>query len=1101
MVDKITQNTENNSGQVAAASMLSTGYAVANQVHEGVDQVQELKERFDSKVDNTNETLSEGSAAVANALTFKSYTDGNTPLKAKKVDDEWVTTQEVANVKLRQGTFSKFIREGDVTMTEKVVSTKDLGPVSFGDGKEDYKSGKGEVENSDTIKNRYELGKNEDGNLNAALDQIDISDGKGLLSKAVRLKSKIGVNNSTFLTFIKNIENFNKLVTIEAKKDAYEKVIKQGYAWLAAFPNLNDKIAQKKRGIIQTLISGSFSNFGTVELRYLAFEDAYKSFTADSSIDILKISGFNGIDAFQKLRAFLKEKDIWKKKHNSPVKNRMHSEEKEAMEKIENLGTLEVKASGEFNIIPGVLKISNPTLKLEDLGKKITITSGISLAAGVNIEAAQLSATGKFTIVINDFQELTTTLDNGEVTGSFLSQEFIIKGLKYSTNSPEKISANTAVWNGKILTKDGSITFDSPSISEAEGFTFTTAEGTLNKLTLGSFVDVQNIEILVLREGKDQYDITGTSNSSLEAGIPGLADAKLEGKFTLNRNAKKIFHAKIEDGKLEGTILKQKLTLIGLEYDGVGAVIVAEEGSPPPENKNEIRAEEATLDLTVFGKELSPEIKGAKINEKGFDFESARLKVTFNHSVGPLTINATELMVINNGAGDYDVKAEGGVDLKTDGENFKIDGKIQGGVKYNLKTEKTTKYIKEAEAKAEIANPLSKYEFPGDLFPNAWPIEPSISIPVAPGVSATFGFYVRGGVSLKDKITIHLTATDTNLLITISSGVKGKIEAGVTGGVKVGSSSLASLALELGVGAVMDVDAVAKLSKEFSDEKKDLSSNELAKGFTYAAELEVYADGFVLFTARAFVILKKSYRKNLAKYHIGKYKFTNEPKPSNVPKVNAKSPVGDEEIGDEMGITDLGYEASKEEIEKSFKKFKTGGEANSDSESGYETEEQAKTNSILKNTKDFTNFLSDAINVKKNNKKSEEELELKKKPGRQKYRKQIDKHFFLKETYTKHYSKLITEIEDDDIIKIIPDSTAFYREHQEITEELVEHKKQAFDKSGLFRKYELHMKNFKKTMDKYQNKDSNFSKLQDQFSEKVSDYRKKIFVDENDVSL
>jgi len=422
MVDKITQNTENNSGQVAAASMLSTGYAVANQVHEGVDQVQELKERFDSKVDNTNETLSEGSAAVANALTFKSYTDGNTPLKAKKVDDEWVTTQEVANVKLRQGTFSKFIREGDVTMTEKVVSTKDLGPVSFGDGKEDYKSGKGEVENSDTIKNRYELGKNEDGNLNAALDQIDISDGKGLLSKAVRLKSKIGVNNSTFLTFIKNIENFNKLVTIEAKKDAYEKVIKQGYAWLAAFPNLNDKIAQKKRGIIQTLISGSFSNFGTVELRYLAFEDAYKSFTADSSIDILKISGFNGIDAFQKLRAFLKEKDIWKKKHNSPVKNRMHSEEKEAMEKIENLGTLEVKASGEFNIIPGVLKISNPTLKLEDLGKKITITSGISLAAGVNIEAAQLSATGKFTIVINDFQELTTTLDNGEVTGSFLSQ-------------------------------------------------------------------------------------------------------------------------------------------------------------------------------------------------------------------------------------------------------------------------------------------------------------------------------------------------------------------------------------------------------------------------------------------------------------------------------------------------------------------------------------------------------------------------------------------------------------------------------------------------------------------------------------------------------
>ena len=89
----------------------------------------------------------------------------------------------------------------------------------------------------------------------------------------------------------------------------------------------------------------------------------------------------------------------------------------------------------------------------------------------------------------------------------------------------------------------------------------------------------------------------------------------------------------------------------------------------------------------------------------------------------------------------------------------------------------------------------------------------------------------------------------------------------------------------------------------------------------------------------------------------------------------------------------------------------------------------------------------------------------------------------------------------DDMIKIIPDSTDFYREHQEIIEELVEHKKEAFDKSGVFRKYSFHMKNFKRTMDKYQDKDSNFSKLQDEFSEKVSDYRKKIFVHENEVSL
>ena len=41
----------------------------------------------------------------------------------------------------------------------------------------------------------------------------------------------------------------------------------------------------------------------------------------------------------------------------------------------------------------------------------------------------------------------------------------------------------------KILTKDGSITFNNPSISNAKGFTFTTAVGTLNELNFGNFVN------------------------------------------------------------------------------------------------------------------------------------------------------------------------------------------------------------------------------------------------------------------------------------------------------------------------------------------------------------------------------------------------------------------------------------------------------------------------------------------------------------------------------------------------------------------------------------------------------------------------------------
>ena len=127
----------------------------------------------------------------------------------------------------------------------------------------------------------------------------------------------------------------------------------------------------------------------------------------------------------------------------------MHSDEKEAMEKIKNLGTLEIKSSGDHNIIPGVLKISAPTLKIENLGKKITIGSGISLAKGVNFETAQLNASGKFTVEINNFKIATTTLEKGEVTGSFLNQNFKIEGVDYSTSEKDKISASSAAWNGK----------------------------------------------------------------------------------------------------------------------------------------------------------------------------------------------------------------------------------------------------------------------------------------------------------------------------------------------------------------------------------------------------------------------------------------------------------------------------------------------------------------------------------------------------------------------------------------------------------------------------------------------------------------------------
>ena len=218
-----TIQTGSGSLQDAAANTITTGNAVANHVNEGT-------ERIDSEITNINETLSKGSTAVANALTFKSYADENTPLRAtENQDGEWEAKKEVANVKLRQGSFSKKIKKNDVKITNEVITAKDLGENAHRYGNGEWKSDEGGSSKSENIKNRYKLGggKTDDGAVSGALDQIDISDGRSLLSRMVKIKSFFKVDDSTFLTFIKKVDVFNNASDISTKQEAYIKVIYQ----------------------------------------------------------------------------------------------------------------------------------------------------------------------------------------------------------------------------------------------------------------------------------------------------------------------------------------------------------------------------------------------------------------------------------------------------------------------------------------------------------------------------------------------------------------------------------------------------------------------------------------------------------------------------------------------------------------------------------------------------------------------------------------------------------------------------------------------------------------------------------------------------------
>ena len=610
----------------------------------------------------------------------------------KNKDGEWEAQKEVANVNLRQGTFSKKIKENDVKITNEVITAKDLGENAHRYGNGEWKSDKGGSAKSENIKNRYKLGgeKTDDGHLDASLDQIDISDGRSLLSRTVKFKSWLGIDDSTFLTFIKKVDVFNNASDISTKQEAYINVIYQGYAWLAAFPNLNDKKANKKRAIINEIISGSISNFAEVELTYLAFEDAYKSFRADSSIDILNSSDFSGIDAFKKLRAFLKEKKIWEDQHNSPVKNKNHSKEEEAMKKIENLGTLEVKSSEEYNLIPGVLKISNPTLKLENLGKKITINSGVSLAAGVNFEAAQLNASGEFTIEINneniwnstdsEFKIATAKLTDGEVTGSFLSQEFIIKSVKYSTESPNMISAQAFAWEGNILGKTARMNFLNPKITDQKGFEFSFAWGNLSEINYGQYVSFKNIELIAQIESPGNYLIKGDTDATINPTIPGIDNSVLQGHFSITRNADGTLEYSISEGNLNATFLGQQFQAKGFSYTSV--------------KPNEISAQAFAWEGNILGKTARMNFLNPKItDQKGFEFSFAWGNLSEINYGQYVSFKNIELIAQIESPGNYLIKGDTdatinptipGIDNSVLQGHFSITRNADGTLEYSI---------------------------------------------------------------------------------------------------------------------------------------------------------------------------------------------------------------------------------------------------------------------------------------------------------------------------------------------------------------------------------------------------------------------------------
>ncbi len=513
--------------------------------------------------------------------------------------------------------------------------------------------------------------------------------------------------------------------------------------------------------------------------------------------------------------------------------------------KIENLGiTAEKEDINKYKISGELDTTVNPVIPGLDNGQI----------------AAHFSASG-----YSDGTEINYSITNGNLNASFLGQDIKIKGVNYSSENPKDITALYASWKGNILDHQGALFILNPKISDDEGFNFKKITGVMYDLNYGQYVTIDFLEIGLEKDGL-KYKINGATQMQVNSiPIPGLENTTMRGQFTASGydDGTEINYSIIEGG-LNATLFGNNLVLEGVNYNSL--------------EPTEISARKAKLTLNVFGVgELEPVIKNPRLNDKGFDFDSAEINTAnlLKTDLGAFSLEANKFTLINHQSKGYEAKVDGIISLNL-GENSPINlaGNAEGAVSYNFKS--NTKKVEFQRAEIEIPNPF-QFNLPSDLgLP--WPIELTMAIPVFPGLNIEVGFYLSGGVQLGQNITVVIeNKSNDKLSVELSTNIIGQLLAGILLGAQVGSSFLASLSLRLKAGGELDIDTLVSFVKDFNyNNAVEPSDKPNPKNFLYETDVNVLLDTSLEIVGRLLYFFKKTYNKKIASYNLATYKFTNK---------------------------------------------------------------------------------------------------------------------------------------------------------------------------------------------------------------------------------
>ncbi|MEQ9285951.1 MAG: hypothetical protein RIG77_03525, partial [Cyclobacteriaceae bacterium] len=506
-------------------------------------------------------------------------------------------------------------------------------------------------------------------------------------------------------------------------------------------------------------------------------------------------------------------------------------------------------------------KVSNPQFYGSNDGTKV-------LVGALEIELPSITnASGEIAIALNGLNEVKNAeIENGSITASIAGLNAKLDKLSYTHNN-QTLKAVESTANLDVLGHKVGMVIEEPSICKGV-LDFKSITGELPELDF-DFIKLKKTGLTYNKEKKKiqantTYDISNADSL-------GLSDLTSKGNVQLTWSKTEGVALIMKEGDLTFKIFNQGAHATKIEIDS---------------NKRLLKAGEFKLDLD-FGDQFKRSFTGKDVefNKNGLDFSKLSMAAGGEEiDLKALKLKPSEYSILKVGSGGYALRADGSVEL-TLPEVLGVNGKgnLAGDISFNFKNNKSDYHLKEGGAEVEVPNPLYKL---GSLLGSeggaSADFELAGGIPVFPGVSATFGVFLRFAASFGENITatVNYDPKKDAILFHIGTSISAKVDAGAFIGVKGGYDVLISLEVRLEAGGEIKVTGNFGYGTEFPLNKQPEALAKLDKsqgGITYDMEGAVKLKAALALIASALYFFRKDFRIELGDgYELGSFTLDKE---------------------------------------------------------------------------------------------------------------------------------------------------------------------------------------------------------------------------------